>query len=107
MPYKPGQSGNPVGRKPGVPNHLTRTVKAAFEDAFSELQKDPTAKHALVPWAMRNPDKFYILAMKLIPAQVAATVDDAGANLDPTQRAARLAAVVAAIEARKDGEDLA
>ena len=30
MPFKPGQSGNPAGRKPGVPNHYTKKAKEAF-----------------------------------------------------------------------------
>lgn len=84
---------------------MTRTVKQAFEEAFTVLQSDPTARHALVPWAMRNPDKFYILAMKLIPTQVAATVDDVS-NLDATERAKRLAALVQELEARSAGADL-
>ena len=30
MPFKPGQSGNPAGRKPGAPNHYTKKAKEAF-----------------------------------------------------------------------------
>ena len=30
MPFKPGESGNPAGRKPGVPNHYTKKAKEAF-----------------------------------------------------------------------------
>ena len=50
------------GRPKGSPNKLTRTVRQAFEEAFELLQADPTKPHALGPWGMKNPDKFYLLA---------------------------------------------
>jgi len=80
-------------------------VREAFEDAFNALQEDPDQPHALRPWAKKNPDKFYLLAQKLIPTQVAATVEDVSQELDPTARAARLAALTARLEARAKGDD--
>lgn len=110
MAFVKGQVANPAGRPKGAVNKLTKTVRDAFEDAFAELQKDPTANHALVPWATRNPDKFYLLAQKLIPSQVQAQVDDV-TELPPVERAARLAAITARLAARgsepDDGSDLA
>ena len=91
------------GRPKGSPNKLTRTVRQAFEEVFEQLQEDPDEPHALRPWAKKNPDKFYLLAQKLIPTQVAATVEDVSKELDPTARAARLAALTARLEARATG----
>lgn len=114
MSFTAGQpSANPNGRPKGVPNKLTRTVRQAFEEAFEALQADQSKPYALGPWAQKNPDKFYLLAQKLIPTQVAATIDDVAKELDPTARAARLAALTARLEQRATGngqddlEDLA
>lgn len=113
MAFVKGQVANPSGRPKGAVNKLTKTVREAFEDAFTELQKDPAKPYALVPWATKNPDKFYLLAQKLIPTQVQATVDDV-TELPPVERAARLAALTAKLAARSepapepdDGSDLA
>lgn len=103
MGFKTGHPGGP-GRPKGAVNKLTRTVRQAFEEAFEALQADPTKPYALAPWGMKNPDKFYLLAAKLIPVQVQAQVDDV-TQLDPTTRAARLAAFTARLASRRDGED--
>lgn len=100
--FSPGGPAGP-GRPKGVPNKLTRTVRQAFEEAFDELNRDPEKPYALGTWGKKNPDKFYLLAQKLIPAQVEAKVDDVTA-LTPTQRAARLAAIAARLGQREDGE---
>lgn len=55
------------GRKKGVPNKITRTVREAFVEAFAEVNKGPTA---LAEWGKGNPDKFYLLASKLIPTDL-------------------------------------
>ena len=72
--WKPGVSANPVGRPKGVPNKLTRTIKAAFEDAFNRLQDvDPLADEkdvSLVTWARANPTDFYKLCRILIPQRL-------------------------------------
>jgi hypothetical protein len=83
-----------------LPNKITRTVRVSFEEAFRSLNLDPDQPYALVNWAKKNPTEFYRLASKLIPVQVAATVDDV-TELDATQRAARLAAMTARLEARQ------
>lgn len=57
------------GRVAGTPNKLTRTVRAAFEDAFNALQNDPENK--LEAWAKTNPTEFYKLSSKLIPVDMA------------------------------------
>lgn len=63
---------NRNGRPKGTPNKLTRTVKEAFEVAFSELQGVPGAK--LGDWAQANPTDFYKIAAKLIPSELNANV---------------------------------
>lgn len=61
------------GRKPGVPNKLTKTVREAFERAFEVLQGKGTA--SLEKWAQRYPTEFYKLAARLIPTEINATVN--------------------------------
>lgn len=110
--FKPGHPGGP-GRPKGSPNKLTKTVKQAFEEAFNALQADPGKPYALAEWGKKQPDKFYLIASKLIPTKVEAEVDDV-TNLTDTQRAARLAALTNALVARAtqhaegeaDGSDL-
>jgi len=63
------------GRKPGVPNKLTTSVREAFKTAFLELQGDPDA--SLTVWARKNPAAFYQLAARLIPAEVNLSVKGA------------------------------
>lgn len=60
------------GRQAGTPNRLTKAVKDIFHEAFNQLQDHPTAN--LVTWGTTNPDKFYPLAARLIPAEVNAVV---------------------------------
>lgn len=70
MPFQPGQSGNPRGRKPGSPNKSTVAAKQAFQLAFDELG----GVEALTTWARSNETDFYKLFSKLIPQDVNATV---------------------------------
>jgi hypothetical protein len=59
------------GRKPGVPNRVTRTIKEAIETTLQSLQR--TKKHNLLAWAKANPTEFYKLAGKLIPHSMQVT----------------------------------
>jgi hypothetical protein len=72
MPFKKGQD-KVGGRKAGVPNSLTRTVKERVLEVFNELQEDP--KVNMVTWAKNEPTEFYKIAAKLIPAEINAHVD--------------------------------
>lgn len=56
------------GSRKGVPNKITASIKAAFEEAFKHLQTTDTAN--LKAWAEKNPSEFYRLSSKLIPAAV-------------------------------------
>lgn len=67
---KPPNAGK--GRKKGVQNKLTTTVKDAVQATFGELQSDKNAN--LTAWAKANTTDFYKIAAKLIPAAVEGTL---------------------------------
>lgn len=54
------------GRKKGVPNKVTASMRQAWMDAFDKLGGVP----ALVRWGEANPDDFYKAVTKLIPQDV-------------------------------------
>ena len=72
-PKNTGQfrAGNP-GRPKGVPNKLSRTVKAEVERVFAAIQEVPGAR--LEDWAIQNTTEFYKISAKLIPAELDANV---------------------------------
>jgi len=55
-----------AGRKLGVPNKSTAQVKAALEEAFTQLGGVP----ALIRFGEENPREFYGMWSKLLPTQV-------------------------------------
>lgn len=59
------------GRKKGVPNKMTTSVKEAFHAAYKSIGGDK----ALANWAKDNPTHFYQLYAKLIPQEVSKTVE--------------------------------
>lgn len=70
---KPGTfSKGEGGRKKGVPNKLTKTVKETVLSVFNDLQSHPTAN--LATWAEGEPTEFYKIAAKLIPTEITGTV---------------------------------
>lgn len=87
------------GRVKGVPNKVTRTVREAFEQVFIALQEHDTA--SLLEWSKREPEKFYQLAARLIPAEM---------NIGLTNSALAeriIAARKRTLKAPSDGSDLA
>jgi len=54
------------GRKKGVPNKTTASVKAALEEAF----KKRGGVKSLLEWAETQPTEFYKLWAKLLPLTV-------------------------------------
>jgi hypothetical protein len=54
------------GRKAGVPNKVTASMRQAWQDAFDSLGGVP----ALVKWGRAEPTEFYKLAAKLIPLDI-------------------------------------
>jgi hypothetical protein len=67
------------GKPKGATNKLTKSVKEAFEIAFSELQEDKEAN--LTNWAKDNTTEFYKLAAKLIPTSVSADLTTNGKEI--------------------------
>ena len=67
MPYKKGKR-KTGGRKPGIQNKITVTVKQTVLEVFNEIQSDP--KNNLLAFAKKYPRDFYQLAAKLIPTEV-------------------------------------
>ena len=67
------------GRKPGTPNKVTASIKAAFTEAFVSMGGVP----ALVKWGKSNRTEFYKLAGRLIPHEVHGA-GDAGEHLVKT-----------------------
>ena len=68
------QKGNKLGGKTkGSVNKITKTVKEVFQAAFDEMQQ---TKHAnLLTWGKENPNEFYRLTAKLIPAAMEVKAD--------------------------------
>lgn len=53
------------GRKPGVPNKLTASAKAALDEAFNKLG----GVDALVKFGRANPGEFYKIWARRIPQE--------------------------------------
>lgn len=71
--FAKGQSGNPNGRKAGVPNKTTQSVKAMILEVTEGLG----GATALLAWARENEGDFYTkLLTRLIPTEVNATLED-------------------------------
>lgn len=76
--WKPGVSANPAGRKKGVPNLVTRTIKEAIEAACQPGQCHP---QGLAGWlveraqgGVQDRQIFATFVAKAIPAQLQASV---------------------------------
>ena len=67
------------GRKKGVPNKLTKTIREAIETAFSQAG----AEEYLLRQAEENPQSFMGLLSKLLPSQIQAEVSTDVASVLP------------------------
>lgn len=76
MPFKKGESGNPRGRKPGIPNKTTTACKEALTAAFDGIG----GVDALQRWAKENPGEFYKLWGRMLP--IDANVKHAAVSLE-------------------------
>lgn len=63
--FKKGQSGNPRGRRPGVPNKITGELKDMILGALS----DAGGQEYLTRQATANPTAFMGLVGKVLPLQ--------------------------------------
>lgn len=81
--FKKGESGNPKGRKKGVPNKFTTEMKTMVEQALllagtrtkrryntQEMQEADPGVAYLVEQAEKNPVAFMTLLGKLIPTKI-------------------------------------
>lgn len=66
-PFKPGQSGNPAGRKPGSRNKLSELFAAAMRDDFAEH-----GQSAIAALRERDPAAYLAAIRSMIPAKVIA-----------------------------------
>lgn len=71
------------GRPKGARNKITKTVRDAFREAFDKVNQGASA---LAVWGKENPDKFYMLAAKLIPQQVEGTDDGPPVKVSVTHK---------------------
>lgn len=62
------------GRQKGTPNKTTVAVKEALADAFDQLG----GVSSLVEWGKGNPDEFYKLWVKMLPAEVKGNLEHSG-----------------------------
>src|SRR5262245_59363389 len=82
------------GRKKGVPNKTTASMRQAWIDAFEQMG----GVKALVAWGKSNPDDFYKSATKLIPTDITSG-DKPLVLLPEAERDARLAVLLAKLGA--------
>ena len=76
MTFKPGQSGNPLGRT--GPNKLTSQVKEMIEGAL----QDVGGRDYLARQAEANPSAFMSLLGRVIPKDINANLDAGGSLRD-------------------------
>jgi hypothetical protein len=63
-----GSSNPNAGRKAGVPNALTASMKESIQAAFKALQESP---QSLEKWAEENPGEFYKhIWVKMLPKEL-------------------------------------
>jgi hypothetical protein len=67
--FQPGQSGNPLGRKPGSRNRVNDKLLAGLEYAF-----DQRGNAGVLEWANKDPGAFYKTCASLTPAKFETSV---------------------------------
>jgi Family of unknown function (DUF5681) len=62
MPFQPGQSGNPAGKKPGTQNKVTTALKEAILQALDEAGGEGGSVAYLRSQANLSPGHFWPIA---------------------------------------------
>jgi hypothetical protein len=87
------------GRKPGVPNKLTTSTKAAIQEVFEQIG----GVERMAQWAAENPGQFYTsVLVKLLPVEMRVQGQVQTDFADVLQRARER--VVATMPASKDDD---
>lgn len=60
----------PIGRPPGTPNKITRSVKDTILEVFAGMG----GKKAMIEWGLENKTEFYRIYSKLLPTEVKADI---------------------------------
>jgi len=59
------------GRKKGTPNRTTLLIREAALQVFADLQDEAGGNNQhFLKWARYNPNRFYVLLMRLLPRRV-------------------------------------
>jgi hypothetical protein len=69
--FRPGRNKS-GGRKPGVTNKFTGTMREAVQIVYHEMG----GHEEFTRWAKRNPGEFYRIASRLIPVEIQKTTDN-------------------------------
>jgi hypothetical protein len=72
MVYKPGESGNPTGRKKGEVNKLNIDIRQKFYKVYENMGEDEkiSGDEAFIVWARGHKKVFYSLFAKLAPTNL-------------------------------------
>lgn len=89
-----------MGRKPGSLNKTTAAVKETLMAAFEGVG----GLKALIEWGKANPTPFYQTWAKLLPQEIKGELEVTNVDITPEERFARVAALLDAARARRDGE---
>jgi Family of unknown function (DUF5681) len=75
MPFHPGQSGNPAGKKPGTQNKVTTALKEVILQALDEAGGEGGAVAYLRSQATLSPGAFLSLVGKVLPLTIKGQIE--------------------------------
>lgn len=82
MPFEKGKPRAPTaGRRKGVPNKITTTMKEMVSATLENLD----GITGMTKWARENPTEFYKIASKLLPMETTGQMKTIIEYVDPTK----------------------